>query len=322
MSVISHDKREIFDAPTLNLLKEVNSPIPIVQVNQFSDYQFNPELYDLDKYILADFCEYGANSFDFTTTHLWGKNSEKFKLADGEEWKKFDQFVKDKEPTVYFKRELLSKDMGGNVYPISFPCFWDIPPIQTKEEFNSRVLSVFNSWGYSHELRRMSQGEIYINAVRRNRAVIDNFSHLEQELKDGRQKWLSVFTPWHSRLPMDYVLSVQGMAKLSLSLPGAGAVCFRHSEACINSVMVMRNDPIAWSFPWVDNVNCIKFPFGYDMDNIRGLTGAKDIIERIESALIDPNLYDIYVACVNNCMRYRIDKYVSEYLEPIINKYV
>lgn len=319
--VISADRKGTLDAPTYNLLKEINVDIPIVQINTFSGYEFNPELYNLDKWVLADFLELGANSWDMSHTLLFGKNSELFKQTHTDEWRKFDEFVKAKPPALYLKRELLIKDFKDNIHPISFPCFWDVPTIQTKDEFNSRVLSVFNSWGYSHELRRMIHGEIFINAVKRNRAVIDNFSHLEEEIKDQRQKWVSVFTPHHSRLPMSYVLSVQGMAKLSLSLPGAGVVCFRHSEASINSVMVLRDDPIAWSFPWVDNVNCIKFPFSYDMDNIRGLVGVQDVIERVEKALIDPNLYDIYVAGVNNCLKYRVDKYVSEYLEPLIMKY-
>lgn len=320
--IISAHKNNYLDPPVYNLLKEINSPVPIVQISSLQDYVFNPSLYELKEWILADFCEYGANDFNDGITHVWGVNIELFPKAQTEEWKKFDQFVKDNPPALIFKRELLKDCNTENVYPINFPCLWEIPAIQTKFEFESRPLEVFNVWGYSHELRRMLHGEIFINAVKRNRAVIDNFSHLSEEIKDKRKKWLTVFTPWHSRYDMKDVLSWQGLSKLSVSLPGAGFVCFRHSEACINSAMVMRDDPVRWSYDWINGENCIKFPVGKDADSIRGITGAKQAIETIEEALNNPLLYEIYCEGVNTCHKYSLHNYVSNYIEPIIKKHL
>lgn len=312
------------DAPTYNLLKEINTDIPIVQVNQFSDYQFNPALYDLDKYILADFLEYGANSFDFTTTHFWGKNSEKFKLADSDEWRKFDQFVKDKEPTVYFKRELLSKDISAaaNVYPIEFPCIFPIPAIQTQEEFNKRPIELLFVWGHSHELRRATQGNIFLNSSKSGYGVVDNFYHFEQATKEYKRIWATIQTPHYSRIPMEQVLFINGQSKLSLSLPGAGAKCFRMTESSINAVMVMREDGMEYSFPWIHGINCIKIPMAEDFEEVRGVKNTWKVIDTIEAALQRTDLYQIYANGVENCAKYSVERYCTEYLEPIIKKHL
>lgn len=320
--IISPDKNGHLDAPTYNLLKEISIDVPIVLMCGWDNYEFDKRLYDLGEYVLCDFSELGANSWALDQTMLWGKNADYFRQPKNPEWQKFDDFVKQHPPNLYFKRELLNEDRVANVHPINFPCIHPKYEVQSKVEFENRPIDLFNSWGYSHELRRVFHGEVFLNAVKRNRAVIDNFSHLEQEIKDKRKKWVSVFTPWHSRLPMDYVLNVQGASKLSISLPGAGVHCFRHAESPVNSVMVMRDDPIAYSFEWQHNINCIKFPVGKDMDSIRGLKGASEAIEAIETALENPDLYDIYKAGMDNCDKYRVERYCKEYLEPLIKRYM
>jgi hypothetical protein len=310
------------DTPTYELLKNVASEIPIVQVNAFSNFQFKENLYSLKKWVLADFSELGANRWDTKDTFLWGNNSKQFPHADNEEWGKFDAFVRKVPPIVYFKRELMQKDFGENVHPLNFPCYTSVSAPQTREEFNARPIDVFNSWGYSHELRRMFHGEVFINAVNRNRAVIDNYAHIENEITDKRKKWVSIFTPHYARFDMRDVVRIQGQSKLSVSLPGAGLTCFRHAEACINAVMVMRDDKLKWSYDWIHNVNCIKFPVGEDMDSIRGINGAKEVVESCEKALENPDLYEIYLAGVANCQKYTMPDYIINYVEPIINQYL
>jgi hypothetical protein len=322
--IVSPCKSGQLDPPVDYLLREVDVSVPMVQTSAFytyPDYTFNEDLYRLDKWVLVDFGELGANRWDMKHTFLWGKNGDDYLNINKNEWAKFNEFVRNKPPVVYFKRELLSKDFGGNVHPISFPGYWACP-VQTKQEFDARPIDVFNSWGYSHELRRMLHGEIFINAVRRNRTVIDNYAHLEQELRDHRKKWVSVITPHYARMPMSRILEFQGQSKLSMSLPGAGITCFRHTEACVNSVMVMRDDKLKWSYGWTHNVNCIKFPVGEDMDSIRGMNGAKEAIESCEEALQNPELYDIYLAGVETCEKYQIKNYVTNYIEKIINEYL
>jgi hypothetical protein len=325
MNIVSPCKSGRLDAPTFQLLKEVSIDIPIVLMNCFSDYQFNPALYDLDRYIIADFCELGANTYDRSETLLFGRNAERFKKTDSEEWRKFDQFVKDKPPLLIFKRELLKKDFGGNVYPIDFPCYINEYPLQTEAEFNARPLSVAHFWGWSHESRRVLQGNIYLNAAQKDIVVIDNFNHIIrgiQEYKNYKQIWATINVPWFDRIPMEQLYYIQGMAKLSVSLPGAGAKCFRMTEACVNSTMIMQDDKMQYSYPWINGENCIQIPLGEDHKSIRGLKGGWDAIETIEAALQRDDLYSIYKASVANCDKYRIKNYVTNYIEPIIKQHL
>lgn len=320
--IVSPDIRGTVDQPTFSIVKDIKTDVPIVPFNFFNDYQFNPNLKALDKWILVDMGEYGANQWTQEQTHIWGKNSELFNQSNNDECKKFDEFVASNPPLVYFKRELLKKDASENILPIDFPCFHPPRPIETKEQFEARRFSVFNAWGYSHELRRMFQGYAYINAVQKDHCIIDNLEHLEHEKDDHRQKWISVFTPWYRRYDMRNILDIQGKCKLSVSLPGAGIKCFRHSEASLNSTMVMREDKLAWSYEWEHNKNCIKFSVSDDMNDLRGLNGAQAAIDAIEEAIRNPNLYEIYCECVRNVQNYMLSNYTTNYLQPIIDKYV
>jgi len=320
--VISACKSGRLDHPTLNLLKEVKIDVPIVQINQFSDYEFNEDLYNLDKWVLADFLELGANDWTMENSLIWGRNSELFFKARTEEWGKFEQFVKDNPPAIIFKRELLKKDFKDNIYPIEFPCFHAKPPVNNKVEFDERSISVVNFWGHSHELRRVTHGNIFLNSAKRGYGVVDNFYHFQQAIKEYREIWSTIQVPHYARIDMKDLLAIQGHSKLSLSLYGAGTKCFRNSEASINSIMVMMDDNIAWSYDWIHGVNCIKIPFSSDHEEIRGMKNQWKVIDTIEAALSRNDLYEIYLNGVENCDRYRVPRYVSEYLEPIIKKHI
>lgn len=317
--IISPYLNGFVDQPVFNITKEIKTDIPIIQLTRFGDFVFDDKFYDLDKYILCDFLENGANSYDLSKTLLFGKDIGGFKQVETEDWQKFHQFVKDKAPVVYFKRELLTKDVGGNIHTIDFACVLPEYPIQSKLEFDNRKIELINWWGYSHEIRRIFQSHVFLNAVKRDKVIIDNLNYLPYELDDKRKIWISTFTPHYARYDKLQLMEVNGMAKISVSMPGSGICCFRHTEASANSVMLMRDDPIEWSYSWEHNKNCIKFQRGNTLDDIRGINGAWEAIEAIEEALQNPMLYDIYVACVENCNRYRLDRYCREYLEPIIN---
>ena len=92
-----------------------------------------------------------------------------------------------------------------------------------------------------------------------------------------------------------------------MALGGAGRKTFRHLESSINSTMLMWADEISWAYPWVGGDNCIKCNEGNE-------------VEAIFEMLQDTNLYDIYLHGVENCRRYEVNKYITEYIEPLINK--
>lgn len=326
--IVSADIKGTLDHPACNLLRGINTFIPMIPLSMFNDYEFNPELYNLDKYLLFDFCEYGANDWDMKDTHIWGVNSYKFPQTQITEWKKFDNFIQEKPPTVYFKRELLEKDFNNNIYPVEYPCLHPKYPAQSKREFNSRPIQVFFSWGHSHESRRVLHGNIFVNAAKKGYGVIDNFSYIDRGTKEYSDIWVTINSPHYARISIEEVLEVNGKSKLSVSLPGAGIKCFRHSESPVNSVMVMREDNLAWSHQWIDGVNCITIPlssnhFGeYDMDEIRGVSGGQKVIRTIEEALQRTDLYHIYLNGLENLDKYRLERYCKETIEPIINSYL
>ena len=307
MSIVSADRNQKLDGSVLRIAQHIDTGgIPIMPMTRIEDFVFNESLYTLDKYILLDYSELYWNS-ENTDTHLFGKNTSDFpEIFKGDEWKKFDDFVRGNPPLIYFKRELFRKDVGGNVFPIDYPCWTNPYPIQTKEEFDARPINVFNYWGRSSEYRVRLHADIWRNSSRNGAAICDNLYHLNAFLQEERSpnKWVTVNTPHYSRIPIESILQINGMSKLSISMRGAGMKCFRHAESPTNSVMVMDNDDLAWGYSWIDSKNCLK---------IDG-----DPIEEIELFTKADNLYEIYVNGMETIDKYRIENYVNNYIQPII----
>lgn len=321
--IISPYLNGFVDSPVFNITKEIKTDIPIIQLTKFSDFVFDEKFYDLDKYILCDFLELGANDWTQEESLLFGINAEKFRRIQNEEWAKFNQFVKSKSPSVYLKRELLKRDKKDNIYPIDFPALYQTPPIQTKEEFDNRGLQVFFNWGYSNEIRRATHGNIFVHATTSNIEVVDSFQNIEQTLKERNghsRTWATIFTPHFSRVDIQMVYYFQSKSKLSLSLYGAGTKCFRSTEAPLNSIMVLRDDDICWAYDWRHGINCIKIPKAESFEEIRGIKNQFKVIETIEDALQRDDLYEIYKNGVATCDKYRLDSYINNYIQPIIDK--
>jgi hypothetical protein len=299
------------DGVMYNVLNRINTEIPIVLVTRPDDFKFNEDLRRLDKYILVDMVENGWN-FDWARgTHFFGNNTEYFAdLFPSEEWMKFENFVVGNQPIKYLKREMLKQDATDYYQPINYPCWSEIPTPQTREDFNSRPFEVFFNFGISHEYRKELHGEIWKKSGFYGYSVCDNYQQLNGFLahEGNSKKWLSIHAPHYYRLPIENVLQINGMAKISVSLPGAGRSCFRHAESPVNSVMLMRKDDMKWSYDWIDEVNCIKCEEG------------EEIATMIEY-LASYRLYDIYLQGVENCKNYCIDNYINKYLLPIINSH-
>lgn len=312
--IVSPDKNGQLDGPVCFILKEIQGNIPLIPVTFYPGYQFNEELYKLDRYVLFDFCEYGWD-WDMQTTHIWGYNSHKFHQTGDPEWQRFDKFVKNNPPVAYFKRELLQKDLLKHflIRPIEYPSFHPVYPTESEKEFNSRPIQVFFSWGHSHETRRILHGNIFVNAALSGYGVVDNFNFIEQAKKEYKDLWVTINVPHYARISMEEVLHVNGQAKLSVSLPGAGVKCFRHSESPVNSVMVMRDDNLAWTYPWIRGDNCIKI-LDYSCNGISP-------VQYIEAALKRNDLYEIYLNGLETLDKYRLSNYVKNYLQIIINQY-
>lgn len=308
MSVIVANKLSHTDGSAHNMLLQVNSPLPLVLITRPGDFEFNDSLNSIKDYILVDFCEYG-HDFSFPETHLFGFNTDLFGSSfRGDEWKKFDDWVKRNPPKVYFKREIFNDSVGDMAVPIEYPAMYYVPPIESKEAFNSRPLEVFFSWGFSSELRRQLHGEIWKRAKDFDYMVNDNLYYLKAflEKEENPRKWLTCCIPWYARHPMPEIIGVNALAKISISHQGAGKKCFRSSESTLNSLMAHPKDNLRWSYPW-DDTNSIRFEIGRE-------------VETIVEALRGEDLYEKYVLGVSNAKNYVLQTYIQNHIEKTITE--
>ncbi len=319
--IVTADKNRT-DNPALDMLRMVDSKYPILLLARSENLDFNEQVLSLKgkPYIVADYIENGWD-WDRKETLIVGKNCDKFPDVCQKGWKQLDDFIRENPPLLYFKRELLLKDKTDTLLPIEYVNLQPAFPVQTKQQFDARPLSVFHFWGRSSDSRLMAHAEFWKNAARKGYTVCDNiyyFNPFMENEKGNPNKWVTLNIPYYSRVEMKYIMEINGLSKLSLSLPGAGVKCFRNcGESLCNSVMVMPDDNLSWSLPFVNEVNCIQFPIN---DNPKGIAPEWPIIETIQKALKNTNLYEIYKEGLKAAEWYKIENYIKNYLEPIINK--
>lgn len=312
------------DPVALHIVKHFDrDDVIFIPITHLENYVFNHELYDINKpYILIDYTEYSW-TWDRKETHLYGVNTDNFDFKFCKpNWNLFDSFIKNKPPLLMFKRELLKKDVSERVLPIEYPCFHKSATVQTEEQFLSRPVDLFFNWGYSHELRRVLHGNIFSYAPSFGYQVIDNFENFEKTIQyEGGKLWASIYTPYFSRIPMERVLGYNGMSKLSVSLAGAGRKCFRHSEATVNSIMIMPNDNLAWSYQWRDWETCFKFDEEIDFSQEGLNRSAQNAMNKIKSVLATPEkLYQIYINSLLHIDKYQIKNYSQSYINEKIKE--
>jgi len=311
MSIISPDINGNMDGSVLRIAQHINSPYPIVPITRIEGFVFNPELLKLDKWILLDYSELWWNS-ENTDTHLFGRNTEDFpQQFPGDEWKKFDDFVREQPPVIYFKRELLNKDRSDFVHPIDYPCWVELPPIQTKEEFNNRLIEVFYFWGRSHEERCRLHSSVWSNSSRNGASICDNIYQYQQFIQEesNPKKWVTLYMPHYSRIDISHLLAINGQSKLSVSLFGAGRKCFRTTgESPVNSLMVMQKSEACYTYKWEHGVNCLMFP-QTEVD-----------VTLLDEFLKRDDLWEIYCKGVETVQKYKITNYLNDYIHPLLNK--
>lgn len=309
--MIIHASSKSYSPAEEKVIERVQSEVPLVLVTRREDFVFNEELLKLDKYVLIDMVEYGWDwDLKKSGTHFFGVNTHKFPQLDTEEYRKFDDFVKNNKPKVYFKRELLIEDVNhsNGIYSISYPYYFDIFDVQEKEHFDRRPIELNHYFGRSSEYRMIFQGNANIHCSNTGIELCDNIYYLQGFLNEHPKRlWNSVHIPHFARLDIMEIMNVNQHSKLSLSMSGCGSRCFRDAEASSNSIMVLRRDGVAFPFEWIDGINCIM----YDGHNP---------IPAIESALKREDLYEIYKNGVNNSYNYQIAKF-SSYLESTIKKH-
>jgi hypothetical protein len=284
--------------------------IAVIVVSFFHDYKFNPRIYDIAEskkpYVFLDFTELEWCYFDQKDeTQLFGVNTLECPWLNPN-WHPLHEWMRNHPPLVYFKRELLSKDANDKVVPIEWPCYLPDMPMQSEDEFNNRVLQVFNNWGFSNPMRPKLHGDIF-HAMNNGIGMISEASQFEPFIRDHphTRAWMTVFAPYYSRVSITDLLFYQRRAKLSVALPGCGVKCFRHTESPCESIMALPEDRLAWGIPWVHGENCIRL-------------GPDNLFEDLNAATKRADLYEIYKRSQETVARYRGPAYVRDYVLPLI----
>lgn len=285
--------------------REFDADAIVVPISYYRNYKFNEELREVKKpVVLVDFLEFGWN-WQWHEENVLGRgNIRKCPHLDTDEYEKLDKWVVEVKPILQFKRELRLGDRGDSLLPAEFLCYLPKTPIQNKEEFDKRPMEVFNSWGYSHPLRRSLHGDIFRFADDHGIHVIDSWEqdgHFE-----GNHNWSTIHVPHYLRKHISEIQKWMDRAKICVSLPGAGIRCFRHAEIS-NSIMALVHDPLCWSTDWVNGVNCIRLETGKEFDGLLEATKRE-------------NLHDIYVNAQETLDRYRPERYAKEYVIPNIKR--
>lgn len=290
---------------------EADCDVVLIPVARQADFKFNERLRGITKpYALIDYLEFEWCVFNTVPeTHLLGKNTARFApwLDPFEEWTEFSEFVRDHPPTMYFKRELLSKDASSKVKPLEWPCYLEIPPIQTEAEFNARPIECFFNWGYSHPSRPKLHGDVFRAMATHGIEVISDFAQSAAciSASGGKSRiWASIYSPYYSRWPIAEVMRLQQQSKISVSLAGCGFKSFRHSEAPAGAVMALQDNDLAWAYPW-DDTNSVAIVPGGEFHSLVMWTRYQD-------------LYQIYVQSQETVAKYQSKRYIEEYLTPAI----
>lgn len=293
-------------------LLNVPTDVPILLVSRVGDYRFNQDILSLKgkKYVLIDFLEYGWD-WKFEFGHTWGVNTDKVDFLKGDEYAKLDDFIRENPPALTLKRELLLEDVTDNVKPIEYPNYQPSYPVQSKDLFDNRLINVFYYWGRSNENRVRLHSEIWANSSKNGASICDNIYYFNQFMAEEKSnnRWITLNIPHYGRIDILNLLAINGSAKLSVSMAGAGIKCFRSTgESIVNSVAVMMEDKLAWAYPFIHLENCIKF------------TKYGEEIATIEEALRYDNLYEVYRNGLATAEKYQINNYINNYILPLINK--
>jgi len=272
--------------------------------------------------------------FEFETvsnkSHFLAFNTDPVHYTNISEYTKLDNWLKTKisQIKMYFKREFLINDNKPPIptYPTEY-CVCEeyyFRPIcyepSTYEEFCNRMFNVSFIFSPSNKSRLLICGEMIKTLLLQNgfnpyKLCIDENITKCKEFKETEGKGiLLLFKPNFFKLDCFTTHSFYKQSKISLSIWGVGRKCIRDSELSFSSVMALQQSNQYYSYPWIDNENCIILPnkeiCNYEIDE-------KESIEKIVYYLQQPKkLYDIYLNGIENSKKYRVDNYLINYIIP------
>lgn len=290
--------------------------VVLVPISWYSNFRFNSQLRAVNKpVVIMDFMEVygqkeGAHIFGRKDTSsgwdYWLAHNEGHSSAKG--FEDMHGWARAADVRLQFVRELMEADRSEQFQPIEWPCYLSAWEIEDKANFDRRPFEVMFNWGMSNRVRPRLHSQIYNLMAEGKIDVIGHWDHIEAKIHEPHRKWLSIHTPHTHRIHVNDIVRRQAQSKMTVSLPGAGSICFRHSEAPVHSIPVYLRDGMARSIPWKCGENCL------------GVWTRDEMALELDSHLLRDDLHSIYVAAQENIDRYRVSRYVNEYIMPNIER--
>jgi len=253
------------------------------------------------KIIVFDYVE------TFNKTYMLGMERV---ISSNSDWIEMGDFcLKEINIISYFKREYkINNDYKNKKY--------DIHPLDFISTIPEALEYPFLG-ANQYKLRKKDLLMIFGNS-NISRINFSNFLINKDEIKCDIQ-----LRDCYRRLSIYEVFSLQLDAKLSVSLHGYGEKCFRDSESSVNSIILLQEGTVKYSYDWIDGYNCIKLP-NCNSSGSENLLDCNASFDKVLDFFNKTNFEqsEVLFNCNMNFYNYWHLNYFENYLCPIINKYL
>lgn len=277
------------------------------QVAHVQDYQY-PQFPEYEQPIVfVDAAEFGyftrLPSVVQNYSHAFAPGAMQHDTKNPVEQARLRDFLKGKS-FPYFLREFSKYMMYPTGYhPIDYPLYHysECPILPNREEYLSRTLDLFCSWGVSHPWRW------------------DITRALREQVGSGVKAEILVLeengTP---RMPQAEYFARTRAAKTSVSFDGYGSSSFRLTEVLVRCLLLVGPLAIIRHAPLIDGVHCIEYAVDTDGETFI----STDICAKLKDALSDPERsYRIHEAGYHHCMQHYTEKATAQYVLDTIEQH-
>lgn len=272
------------------------------------------------KFVIFDYAEYGT-PHSWQNTHLLSVTIQNHRpVSEVAEYLKLDEYLKQQNIVLYFKREF-SKELQDRLdikspFPVEpIEIFFDnLPPIEpiSKEEYMGRHGLIFHLFGNSHPDRKLLAGEM-MNRFERICTSIPKMVDL-----------VNASLPFHlveqiehlSRYDIHNALHWQSKCLMSVNFPGFGVKAFRLREAYHNAVPIMPDIGMKYAIQPSDE-NAVMLP------TENGFIKIEESMEKLESVIRDrENLWHRFQNAHSVAHALQIPNYMRDQVNEKIQRYL
>lgn len=268
------------------------------------------------KFVVCDYGEHGVPS-SWCNTHLLGVTTHGHRAVDAiAEYLKLDEFLKQQNIILYFKREfsqaLQERLECRSPFPVEpIDIFFDnLPPIEpiSKDEYMSRHGLIFHLFGNSHPDRKILAGEM----MKRFERICTSLGKMVDLMNASLPFHLVEQIEHLSRYDVGNVLHWQSKCLMSVNFPGFGIKAFRLREAYHNTVPIMADLGMKYAIQPSDD-NAVMLP------TENGRIKVEESFEKLESVIRDrENLWHRFQNAHNVAHALRPDNYIRDQINEKI----